>query len=151
LLPWLADLARQYPALIVATTRPSDRPEVARLVAAARHASDAPPADGPLHAAGANPAPQASASAGGTLIDLGPLGGEGVRELAAGLPGGQPGGRLGERLAGTAGNPLLVTELIAALRQDGQLVITADGRADVAAGPSAADVTVEASVRRRLA
>lgn len=126
LLRRLASLARQYPALIVVTKRPSDTPEVAQTVLAAQRA-------------------------GGTLLDLGPLDSGSVTEMAAGLAGGQPGARLAERVAQAAGNPLLVTELLAALRQDGSIVATADGHAELAPEPTPASTSVGASVLQRLA
>ena len=126
LLRRLASLVRQYPALIVLTKRPSDRPEDAQTVLAVQRA-------------------------GGTVVDLGPLDSESVRVLTADLAGGQPGARLSERLAQAAGNPLLVTELLAAFRQNGTIAITADGQAEVSAELSPASVSVEASVLHRLA
>lgn len=117
LLRRLATLARQYAALVVVTTRPSERPEVATTLLAVQRA-------------------------GGTVIDLGPLEDGLVLELARELAGGPPGARLAGQLARAAGNPLFVVELLTALLEGSQVAITPDGTAEVAADAPPASLTV---------
>ena len=53
-------------------------------------------------------------------VDLGPLSGDEVAELAGHLARGSPDPDLVAQLAGTAGNPLLVAELVSAIREAGR-------------------------------
>lgn len=53
-------------------------------------------------------------------VDLGPLSGDEVAELAGHLASGSPDPDVVAQLAGTAGNPLLVTELVSAIREAGR-------------------------------
>ena len=53
-------------------------------------------------------------------VDLGPLSGDEVTELAGHLASGSPDPDVVAQLAGTAGNPLLVTELVSAIREAGR-------------------------------
>jgi DNA-binding CsgD family transcriptional regulator len=62
---------------------------------------------------------------------LRPLTGEAVTGLVAQAVAAEPGPRLLAEVAGAAGNPLFVTELLAALAQEGTIA-TAGGRAEVA-------------------
>jgi len=98
------------PFALLACLRPSPRTEeLAQLVAA-------------LHAAGA------------IHLDLGPLSDPEVRQLAMDVIAAEPGTALLAALAGTAGNPLFITELIAALIQ-ASAITTVDGRAELAEAP----------------
>ena len=103
----LIRLGRQYPALIVATTRPTDQPPVMALVDAARQG-------------------------GGAVLDLSPLDPESALALAGQLAGGPPGPRLAARVAQAAGNPLFVVELLTTLIQHGQLRVAETGQAEAA-------------------
>ncbi len=58
----------------------------------------------------------------------------GVGELVATLVGGRPDGRLLRLADGAAGNPLYVTELVAALTRSSRLTITATGEAELTEG-----------------
>lgn len=124
---WLravAKVCRQYPALVLLTTRNSDRPEVED-------------ADAGIRRTGAG------------VIDLGPLEFESVRALAHELTGGEPGPRLSQRLAQAEGNPLFVTELVAALLEQGRVTLTADGQARI---PEPGQATsLPASILHRIA
>jgi len=71
------------------------------------------------------------ASAGGRLLSLGGLTEQAVTDLATDAVAAMPGRGLLAGLAGAAGNPLFVTEMLAALAQEG-LIETAGGRAEVA-------------------
>jgi len=59
-----------------------------------------------------------------------------VAELVASLAGGVPDSRLLKLADDAAGNPLYVTELVAALERSSQLTITADGMATLTPGPT---------------
>lgn len=120
LLRRLTRLCPQYPALVLATTRPTDEQAVAGLAAAARHGQ-------------------------GAVIDLAPLDTESALSLAGQLAGGPPGPQLAERVAQTAGNPLLVVELLTTLVQQGRISMTPAGTAEVAGGGAPA-----ASILHRL-
>jgi tetratricopeptide (TPR) repeat protein len=57
-----------------------------------------------------------------------------VSELMAGLVGGEPDGHLRRLAEGAAGNPLYVTELVAALMRSGMVTLTVGGAAAFTAG-----------------
>jgi DNA-binding CsgD family transcriptional regulator len=59
--------------------------------------------------------------AGAVTLDLGPLDGGAVAALVAQVAGGRPGGRLLEHVAGAAGSPLYVRELVRALVAAGRI------------------------------
>ena len=124
LLRRLAPLARQYPALIVLTSRPSDRTEVAATVLAAQRA-------------------------GGTLLDLGPLADDLVLALAGELAGHPPGARLASPAGPRGGQPALRggTPRGAAAGQAGPRHAGRAGRS--CGGPPPASLTV--SILHRLA
>jgi hypothetical protein len=124
LLRRLATICHQYPALIVLTTRPSDRPELAATILATQHA-------------------------GGAVIELGPLESASVLSLATDVTGGQPGPRLAERLIRAAGNPLFVVELLAALLREGKISVGPGGVAEMEANVPTASLAV--SILHRLA
>jgi hypothetical protein len=70
-------------------------------------------------------------ASGARHLTLHPLTGEAVTGLVAQAVAAEPGPRLLAEVAGAAGNPLFVTEVLAALAQEGALA-TAGGRAEVA-------------------
>ena len=70
-------------------------------------------------------------AAGGRRLSLRGLDGRAVAELVADAVGAAPGRRLLAGIAGAAGNPLFVTELIGALAQE-QMITIAGGQAEVA-------------------
>ena len=70
-------------------------------------------------------------AAGGRRLSLRELDGRAVAELVADAIGAAPGRRLLAGIAGAAGNPLFVTELLGALAQE-QMIRIADGLAEVA-------------------
>ena len=70
-------------------------------------------------------------AAGARHLILRPLTGEAVTGLVAQAVAAEPGPRLLAEVAGAGGNPLFVTELLAALTQEGTIA-TAGGRAEVA-------------------
>jgi tetratricopeptide (TPR) repeat protein len=80
---------------------------------------------------GAGPAGGALAAAGAQYLILRGLAEDAVTELVAEAIAAQPGRRLMAGVSGAAGNPLFVTELLAALAQEGAIK-TAGGRAEVA-------------------
>ena len=81
-------------------------------------------------------------------LQLSRLPDEAVAELVAALAGGKPGNNLLE-LAGTAaGNPLYVTELVAALARSARLTVTNTGRLVLAGGDAPASLT--AAIADRL-
>jgi DNA-binding CsgD family transcriptional regulator len=123
LLDRLVDTCRQYPTLVLLTTRPSERPEVQALLARAGQANVA-------------------------ALEVGPLDPLSVSALARQLLGAPPGPRLEAQLARAAGNPLFVIELAAAIAEGGSLRAESDGRVDVSedAGPT----TLAATVLHRL-
>jgi len=57
-----------------------------------------------------------------------------VAELVGALTGGRPGAGLLELAAGAAGNPLYLTELLAALARSGSVAVDSAGQAQLAAG-----------------
>jgi DNA-binding CsgD family transcriptional regulator/tetratricopeptide (TPR) repeat protein len=70
---------------------------------------------------------------GGRRLMLGPLAGAAVQAMAQTALGGPPGPRLLTHLAGASGNPLFVTELLAAADRSGGLVDDAEGAVELAA------------------
>jgi DNA-binding CsgD family transcriptional regulator len=71
-----------------------------------------------------------------------------VADLVAALAGGKPGGSLLRLAAGAAGNPLYLTELVAALARSSSLTITDAGAAELASGP--APSSLSAAIADRL-
>jgi len=67
-------------------------------------------------------------------LQLTGLGAAAVADLVAALAGGRPGGNLLRLADGAAGNPLYVTELVAALARGSSLTITEAGGAELAGG-----------------
>src|SRR5690242_212857 len=105
----LARSARQAPLLLVGMTRPAlRRPS---LLALRRAAGD------------------------GTRLALEGLAGPAVADLVAALAGGQPDDRLLRLADGAAGNPLYVTELVAALMRSSKVTVTDTGVATLTAAP----------------
>ena len=119
----LTRLSRQYPALVLASTRPTDKQAVLALL-------DAVSQDG------------------GTLVKPGPLDTKSVLVLAGQLAGGPPGPRLADRLAQASGYPLFVVELLTTLVQQGHISITPAGQAEIDASGAAASLGV--SILHRL-
>jgi DNA-binding CsgD family transcriptional regulator len=76
------------------------------------------------------------------------LTGEAVASLVAALAGGTPEDSLLELAGGAAGNPLYLTELVAALARDSSLIITDTGTARLAGDP--APGSVPAAIAGRL-
>ena len=70
---------------------------------------------------------------GARRLALGPLDGGEVRTMAELVIGGTPGPRLVAHLEGASGNPLFVTELLAAADRSGDLVSRPEGAIDLAA------------------
>lgn len=81
-------------------------------------------------------------------LQLTGLTGEGVADLVAALAGGEPDGELLRLADGAAGNPLYVTELVAALDRSSSLIVTEAGAAEVAGG--SAPVSLSAAIADRL-
>jgi DNA-binding CsgD family transcriptional regulator len=98
-------------------------------------------------AAGLDGAVRALQAAGARLLALSPLGTEAVGELVSDLVAAEPGPGLLAEIAGAAGNPLFVTELLAALRAEGAIQVTG-GRAEVA--ETALPPTLRLTILRRL-
>ncbi|MGH3224260.1 MAG: ATP-binding protein [Streptosporangiaceae bacterium] len=71
-----------------------------------------------------------------------------VADLVAALAGGKPGGNLLRLADGAAGNPLYVTELVAALARGSSLTITEAGSAELAGG--SAPGSLSAAIADRL-
>jgi DNA-binding CsgD family transcriptional regulator len=71
-----------------------------------------------------------------------------VAELVAALAGGKPDNDVLELAAAAAGNPLYVTELVAALARSARLTVTSTGRLDLATGDAPASLT--AAITDRL-
>ena len=69
-----------------------------------------------------------------TRLQLTGLTGEAVSDLVAALAGGKPDGNLLRLAGGAAGNPLYVTELVAALARGSNLTITDGGAAELVSG-----------------
>jgi tetratricopeptide (TPR) repeat protein len=127
LLGRLARLAGQAPLLLIAIMRPvPQRDDLFKL----RRAQN-----GALH------------------LQLPPLPGPAVAELVAALIGGAPSDELLAIADDAAGNPLYLTELVAALRRGPGIAITADGVAALAADPLLAGTvprSLAAAVANRL-
>jgi DNA-binding CsgD family transcriptional regulator len=106
----LARLAARLPLLVAGLMRPV--PERDDLLALRRTAADA------------------------VRIQLTGLPAGASAELVAALVGGEPDGQLLQLAEGAAGNPLYLTELIAALARGSRLTVTENGAAELVAGPA---------------
>ena len=118
----LARSARQVPLLLVGMMRPV--PQRDDLLALRRAVDD------------------------GARLQLTGLTGAAVADLVAALAGGQPDGNLLRLADGAAGNPLYVTELVAALARSSGLTITEAGAAQLAGG--SAPSSLSAAIADRL-
>ncbi len=118
----LAKSVRQVPLLLVGMMRPV--PQRDDLLALRRMADDA------------------------TRLQLTGLTETAVAELVAALAGGQPDEELLRLADGAAGNPLYVTELVAALARSSSLTITDAGAAQLTSGP--APSSLSAAIADRL-
>jgi DNA-binding CsgD family transcriptional regulator len=118
----LARSARQSALLLVGTMRPV--PQRDDLLALRRMVDDA------------------------TRLQLTRLTGVAVAELVAALAGGRPDGSLLQLAEGAAGNPLYVTELVAALARGSRLTVTDAGAAELAGG--SAPGSLSAAIADRL-
>jgi DNA-binding CsgD family transcriptional regulator len=118
----LARSAPQMPLLLVGTMRPV--PQRDDLLALRRVVSDA------------------------ARLQLTALTAEGVADLVAALAGGQPDSNLLRLADGAAGNPLYVTELVAALARGSSLTVTDAGAAKLASG--SAPGSLSAAIADRL-
>ena len=81
-------------------------------------------------------------------LQLTGLTGAAVADLVAALAGGRPGGSLLRLAEGAAGNPLYVTELVAALGRGSSLTVTEAGAAELAGG--SAPGSLSAAIADRL-
>ena len=118
----LARSARQVPLLLVGMMRPV--PPREDLLALRRVVGDA------------------------ARLQLTALTGAAVADLVAALAGGTPDGNLLRLADGAAGNPLYVTELVAALARSSSLIITEAGAAELAGG--SAPGSLPAAIADRL-
>jgi DNA-binding CsgD family transcriptional regulator len=118
----LARTARQVPLLLVGMTRPV--PQRDDLLALRRAAGD------------------------GGRLQLTGLTETAVTDLVAALAGGRPDGNLLRLADGAAGNPLYLTELVAALARGSGLTITEAGAAELASG--SAPGSLSAAIADRL-
>ncbi len=118
----LARLVRQLPLLLIGIMRPV--PQREDLLALRRVLGDA------------------------VRIQLAGLADADVAELVAALAGGEPGNKLLQLAEGAAGNPLYVTELIAALTRSSSLAITNSGTAELTSGQ--APSSLSAAIADRL-
>jgi len=118
----LARSAQQMPLMLVGMMRPA--PQRDDLLALRRVAGDA------------------------ARLQLTGLTGAAVRDLVASLAGGKPDGSLLRLAGGAAGNPLYVTELVAALARSSGLTITEAGTAELAGG--SAPGSLSAAIADRL-
>ncbi len=84
----------------------------------------------------------------GTRLQLDGLTGEAVTDLVTALAGGRPDDGLMQLAAGAAGNPLYVTELVAALARGSGLILTEAGTAVLAA--DSAPRSLSAAIADRL-
>ena len=84
----------------------------------------------------------------GARVQLTGLADAAVADLVAALAGGKPEDSLLRLAAGAAGNPLYVTELVAALARSSTLTITEAGAAELATGP--APGSLSAAIADRL-
>jgi DNA-binding CsgD family transcriptional regulator/tetratricopeptide (TPR) repeat protein len=83
-----------------------------------------------------------------TRLQLTGLPGDAVIDLVAALAGGRPDDNLLQLAAGAAGNPLYVTELVAALGRSASLTITDSGAARLASG--SVPTSLSAAITDRL-
>jgi DNA-binding CsgD family transcriptional regulator len=118
----LARSVRQVPLLLIAMMRPV--PQRDDLLALRRAVDDA------------------------ARIQLTGLPAAAVAELVAALAGGKPDDNLLRLAGGAAGNPLYVTELVAALDRSSSLTITDTGAAELTSGP--APSSLSAAIADRL-
>jgi DNA-binding CsgD family transcriptional regulator/tetratricopeptide (TPR) repeat protein len=118
----LARSAHQVPLLLIGMMRPV--PQRDDVLALRRMASDA------------------------TRLQLTGLAGTAVADLVAALAGGRPDDRLLRLASGAAGNPLYVTELVAALARGSGLTITEAGAAELAG--NSAPGSLSAAIADRL-
>ena len=118
----LARSARQMPLLLIGMMRPV--PQRDDLLALRRVVDDA------------------------ARLQLTGLTGAAVADLVAALAGGKPDGNLLRLADGAAGNPLYVTELVAALARSSSLTITEAGAAELASG--SAPGSLSAAIADRL-
>ncbi|HUZ38961.1 MAG TPA: AAA family ATPase [Streptosporangiaceae bacterium] len=118
----LARSARQVPLLLVGMMRPV--PQRDDLLALRRAVDDA------------------------ARLQLTGLTATAVAELVAALAGGKPDGGLLRLADGAAGNPLYVTELVAALARSSRLSITGTGAVDLTSGPTPSSLS--AAIADRL-
>jgi len=81
-------------------------------------------------------------------LQLTGLTGAAVADLVAGLAGGKPDGNLLRLADGAAGNPLYLTELVAALARSSSLTVTEAGAAELAGG--SAPSSLSAAIADRL-
>lgn len=84
----------------------------------------------------------------GARLELTRLPDEAVAELVTALAGGKPGNDLLQLAGGAAGNPLYVTELVAALARSARLTDTGTGTIELASGHSPA--SLPAAIADRL-
>jgi DNA-binding NarL/FixJ family response regulator len=89
-------------------------------------------------------------SRGSTSISLGPLDAPAVAGLVGNLAGGQPGPELLDLVAGAAGNPLYLTELVAALRREGRIKPDGDLVELRDNGPDPVPQSLPGAIMRRL-
>jgi DNA-binding CsgD family transcriptional regulator len=118
----LAKAAQRMPLLLVGTMRPV--PQRDDLLALRRAAGEA------------------------ARLQLTGLADKAVTDLVAALAGGRPDGNLMELAKGAAGNPLYVTELVAALDRASRLTVTEAGAAELAGG--SAPASLSAAIADRL-
>jgi DNA-binding CsgD family transcriptional regulator len=118
----LAKAAQRVPLLLVGTMRPV--PQRDDLLALRRTAGEA------------------------ARLQLTGLAEEAVTDLVAALAGGRPDGNLMQLAGGAAGNPLYVTELVAALTRGSRLTVTEAGAAELAGG--SAPASLSAAIADRL-
>jgi DNA-binding CsgD family transcriptional regulator len=118
----LARSASRVPLLLVGTVRPV--PQREDVLALRRVAGDA------------------------VRLQLAGLTAAAVADLVAALAGGRPGGNLLRLADGAAGNPLYITELVAALARGSRLTITETGGAELAGG--SAPGSLSAAIADRL-
>jgi DNA-binding CsgD family transcriptional regulator/tetratricopeptide (TPR) repeat protein len=81
-------------------------------------------------------------------LQLTGLTGEAMADLVGALAGGKPDGKLLQLADGAAGNPLYVTELVAALARSSRVTITETGVAELASG--SAPTSLSAAIADRL-
>ncbi len=123
----LARSVQHMPLLLVGMMRPV--PQRDDLLALKRASADSPAGDS-------------------SRLQLSRLTDAAVAELIAALAGGVPDGKLLRLADGAAGNPLYLTELVAALARSSRLVITDAGAAELARGP--APSSLSAAIADRL-